>query len=42
MKILRVDLQKATQESSEEICRRFHIVNSSETFQHLYGFQETR
>ena len=29
---------KAPQESSEEIYRRFHFVNSSETFQHLCGF----
>ena len=29
---------RATQESSEEIYRRFHFVNSSETFQHLCGF----
>ena len=45
MKIIRVDLQKAkdntrtrsraTQESSEEIYRRFLFVNSSETLQHL-------
>ena len=29
---------RATQESSEEIYRRFHFVNSSKTFQHLCGF----
>ena len=29
---------RATQESGEEIYRRFHFVNSSETFQHLCGF----
>ena len=32
---------RATQESSEEIYRRFQFVNSSEAFQHLSGFQET-
>ena len=29
---------RATQQSSEEIYRRFHFVNSSEIFQHLCGF----
>ena len=29
---------RATQESSEEIYCGFHLVNSSETFQHLCGF----
>ena len=34
---------RATHESSEKIYRgRFDFVNSSETFQHLCGFQETR
>ena len=33
---------RATQESTIEIYRRFHFVNSSETFKHLCGFQETR
>ena len=54
MKILLVDLQKAIvknninnkiegyQRVSEERYRRFHFVNSFETFRHLCGFQETR
>ena len=33
---------RATQELSDEIYRRFRFVNSSETFQHLCGFWETR
>ena len=48
MKIIWADLHKAKNniknkiESSVEIYRRFRFVNSSETFQHLCGFQETR
>ena len=53
MKIPRVDLQKAKHYIKNKIegyprvergniYIRFHFVNSSETFQHLCGFQEIR
>ena len=41
LRIISRTRSRATQKSSEEIYRRFHFVNSSETFQHLCGFQET-
>ena len=38
LRIISKTRPRATQESSEEIDRRFHFVSSSETFQHLCGF----
>ena len=40
LRIISRTKSRATQESSKEIYWRFHFVNSSETFQHLCGFQE--
>ena len=40
LRIISRTRSRATQESSKEIYHRFHFVNSSETFQHLCGFQD--
>ena len=42
LRIISRTRSRAAQESGEEIYHRFYFVNSSETFQHLWGFQETR
>ena len=53
MKIFRLDLQKVKDNIKNKIegypivergnaYRRVHFVNSSDTFEHLCGFQETR